>query len=224
MGELPRRFKAIMKLSDKVFIQEAIVLLELKNKPLDYVIHELIHELNLPTYFDVNVAATESTSYEMETINYEGDELPFVNGNPPESIKGPGKKILEGSVEKSDVAYLSVLRFEHEGKQYCGADEEGCNLKPIYLDSDSIYFDKPDFASYIDKPSYQDNNHEHYARELDLAIQLHKAIHIDKHGNQSQRRLDRVASWLNTTYPNQNFPTAEIERLSAVIGTVKPKK
>jgi hypothetical protein len=213
-----------MKLSDKVFIQEAIVLLELQNKPLDYVIHELIHELNLPTYFDVNVAATESTSYEMETINYEGDELLFVNGNPPESIKGPGKKILEGSVEKSDVAYLSVLRFEHEGKQYCGADEEGCNLKPIYLDSDSIYFDKSDFASYIDKPSYQDNNHEHYAPELDIAIQLHKAIYLGKYGNSELNREQRISQWLNENDKSKEYSSAAISRLSTVIGLGKSIK
>jgi hypothetical protein len=213
-----------MKLSDKVFIQEAIVLLELQNKPLDYVIHELIHELNLPTYFDVNVAATESTGYEMETINYEGDEAPFVNGNPPESIEGPGKKILEGSVEKSDVACLSVLRFEHEGKQYCGADEEGCNLKPTYLDSDSIYFDKSDLDSYVDKPPYQDKDHEYYAPELDIAIQLHKAIYLDKYGRQDLNREQRISMWLNQNSKNKEYSSAAISRLSTVIGLGKSIK
>jgi len=79
-----------MKLSDKVFIQEAIELLKIQNKPLDYVIHSLMNEENLATYFDVNVDATESTGYEMQPINQDGDELPFVNGNPPKSIEGSG--------------------------------------------------------------------------------------------------------------------------------------
>ena len=224
MGRLSGRLKAIMKFTDKIFIKEAIALLEVHKKPLDHVLHSLINEENLTTYFDVNVDASESTGYDMMTVNQDGDELPYVNGNPPESIEGSGKKIIEASVEKSDVAYISVLRFEHEGKQYCGADSDGDRLRLIYLDSDSIYFDRSDFDSYVDKPSYQDKNHEHYAPQLDLAIQLHKAIHITKVGNIGQSRLDRVGSWLNTTYPDQKFSTAEIERLSAVIGTLKPKK
>jgi len=114
--------------------------------------------------------------------------------------------------------------YHYKCIQYCGADSEGDRLSPIYLESESIYFDKSDFDSYIDKPYYQDKNHEHYAPQLDLAIQLHKAIHAGKYGNPDQSRLDRVGSWLNTTYPDQEFSGAEIGRLSAVIGTLKPKK
>jgi hypothetical protein len=225
MGKLFGWIKAIMKLSDKIFIKEAVALLNVQDKPLDYVIESLRGEQSLSFYFDVDVYATESTGYEMMPINENGDEAPFVNGDPPELIEGPGKEIIEGSIGKYDSGvYLSVSRFEYNGKQYCGADSEGSGLEPIILNSESIYFNKSDFDSYVDKPYYQDKSHEHYAPELDLAIQLHKAIHIDKHGNQSQSRLGRVASWLNTTYPNQNFSNAEIERLSAVIGTVKPKK
>ncbi len=210
-----------MKLSDKVFIQEAIELLKIQNKPLDYVIHSLMNEENLATYFDVNVDATESTGYEMQPINQDGDELPFVNGNPPKSIEGSGKKILEASVEKGDEVIISVLRFEHNGKRYCGADSEGTNLKPIFLDSESIYFNKSDFDSYVDKPSYQDKNHEYYAPELDLAIQLHQAIYIEKYRSHDPNREARSSSWLNKKYPEKEFLEAAIKRLSAVIAIKK---
>jgi hypothetical protein len=211
-----------MNLSDKIFIHEAIQLLKYHKKPIDYVVQSLMNEKNLTTYFDVNVTATESTGYEMQPINQDGDELPYVNGQPPIEIEGPDKKILEADVDGKDT--ISVYRFEHGGKLYCGADNEGTNLKPIDLGFDAIYFAKSEIQSFQDLLPYQDENHEHYAPELDLAIQLHKAIYIDKYGNQAQKREQRIDSWLTSNCPNKKFSDASIKRLSAVIGLAKPKK
>ena len=211
-----------MTLSDKIFIQEAIELLRYQNKPRDYVIHSLMNEEKITTYFDINVPATESTGYEMQPINQDGDESPYVNGAPPVQVEGAGKKILEAEVVDENM--ISLFRFEHDGKQYCGADNEGTNLKPIALASDEIYFDKSEFSAYQDLSAYQDKNHEHYAPELDLAIQLHKAIYIEKYGNQSQSREDRISSWLSTNYDQYEFSDATIKRLSAVIGGKKLNK
>jgi hypothetical protein len=211
-----------MNLSDKIFIREAIELLEYQKKPIDYVVQSLMNERGLNTYFDVNVTATGSTGYEMLPINQDGDELPYVNGQPPIEIEGPDKKILEAYVE--GISTISVYRFEHGGKLYCGADNEGTNLKPIDLGFDAIYFAKSEIQSFQDLLPYQDENHEHYAPELDLAIQLHKAIYIDKYGNQAQKREQRIDSWLTSNCPNKKFSDASIKRLSAVIGLAKPKK
>ena len=212
-----------MKLPEKIFIREIVQLPGFRNTPEGYVMQSLINEVGITTYFDVNVFASESTGYEMQPINQDGDELPYVNGAPPTHIEGPGKKILEAEVEEGGGLY--VFRFEHDGKKYCGADNEGTNLQPIRLDPDSIYFDRSDFGSDIfAKPDYLDEHSEYYAPELDFAIQLHKAIHIDKCGNQSQNRVARVTNWLDVNYSDQKFSNAEIERLSAIIRIVKPKK
>jgi hypothetical protein len=211
-----------MNIFDKIFIREAIVLLDIPNKPIDHVIHSLMNDKKLTTYFDFNVPATTFAGIDMRPINHEGDELPYVDGAPPTEIEGPGKKILEADVVGEDK--ISVRIFEHEGKQYCGADSEGTHPEPIILGFDYIYFEKSEFDSYQDVPAYQDENHEYYAPELDLAIQLHKAIHIDKYGNQSQNRVARVTNWLNANYPDQKFPNAEIERLSAIIRIAKPRE
>ncbi len=210
-----------MKLSDKIFIREAAELLGFENKSFDYLMQSLLNEQGLATYFDVNVNATRSTGYERHPTN-EDDETLYVNGAPPSLVEGVGKKILEADIDGKNT--LSIYRFEYQGNQYCGADSEGTNLKLIVLEFDTIYFDKSEFRSYQDVPAYQDKNHEHYAPELDLAIQLHKAIYVDKHGSLAQNREQCIDSWLRSNYPNQEFSNAKIKRLSAVIGIVKPNK
>jgi len=175
-----------MKLSDKIFIREAIGFLNMQNKPIDHVIHSLMNEEKLNTYFNVNVYATEATGYEMRPINQDGDEIPFVGGSPTTLIQGPEKKILEADVVTGDK--VAVLRFEHEGTMYCGADTDGGDLREIFLEYSDIYFKKSEFDSYQDVPAYLDKNHDCYAPELDLAIQLHQAIFIDGYKSHNSNR------------------------------------
>lgn len=47
------------------------------------------------------------------------------------------------------------------------------------------------------KAPYQDVNSEYYAPELDLAIQLHHAIQIEKFGNVNQSVLDNLCAFAN---------------------------
>jgi hypothetical protein len=210
-----------MNLSDKIFIGEIIELSGFQNKPKNYVMQSFMNEVGITVYFDVNVNATVATGYHRHPTNEE-DETLYVDGAPPCLIEGVGKKILEADIDDENT--ISVYRFEHKGTSYCGADSEGTNLKPIVLGFDAIYFNDSEFRSYQDVPAYQDKNHEHYAPELDLAIQLHKAVHIDKYGNQSHNRVDRVTNWLNANCPDQNFSNAQIDRLSATIRIDKPRK
>jgi hypothetical protein len=211
-----------MNLSDKIFIQEAIELLRIQNKPLDYVMHSLMNEQKLSTYFDLNVSATTFAGIDMQQINEDGDELPYVNGPPPTEIKGPREKILEADVVGKDE--ISVRIFEHEGKQYCGADSEGAHPKAIVLGFDAIYFNKSEVQTHQELPPYLDKEHEHYAPELDLAIQLHQAIFVEKYGNQGHQREDRVIKWLGENYKNHGFRDAKIKRLSSIIGVKKLKE
>jgi hypothetical protein len=210
-----------MNLSDKIFIGEIIELSGFQNKPKNYVMQSFMDEVGITVYFDVNVNATVATGYHRHPTNEE-DETLYVDGAPPCLIEGVGKKILEADIDDENT--ISVYRFEHGGKLYCGADNEGTNLKPIDLGFDAIYFAKSEIQSFQDLLPYQDENHEHYAPELDLAIQLHKAIYIDKYGNQAQKREQRIDSWLTSNCPNKKFSDASIKRLSAVIGLAKPKK
>lgn len=209
-----------MRIFDKVFIGEAAKLLELQDKPIDQVTHALINEENLTAYFDQNVYATHFSGYTMRQINEEGDKLPFVDGQPPFLVSGLDKKILTCDIEDGSV---SVHTFEHEDKNYCGSDEEGDHPKPIIIKLDYIYFERSEINSVQELPPYQDEQHEHYAPELDLAIQLHQVIYTDKYGNQSQRREVRINSWLNANLEKYEFSVAALERLSTIIGN-KPLK
>jgi len=209
-----------MKIFDKVFLGEAANLLGLQEKPLDYVAYALIKEEGSTAFFDVNVAATHFNGYDERPINQEGDTLPYVDGQAPYPIEGTGKKILSCDIEGG---YVSVHTFEHDGKQYCGADDAGDHPRPVIVELDYIYFEKSEILSAQDLPPYQDRNHEHYAPELDLAIQLHQAIFIDKYGKQAWTKEARVSHWLKANYGQFEFSDAGIKRLSAVISG-KPLK
>ena len=140
-----------MKLSDKIFIDEAIELLEYQNKSKGYVVESLINEQDITTYFDINVTATLSTGYDMQPINQDGDELPHVNGEPPIVIEGPDKKILEAIVNVGNT--ISVNMFEHGGELYCGADYDGTILRPIDISFEHIYFAKSEIQMHHKLPT-----------------------------------------------------------------------
>ena len=74
-----------MNIFDKIFIHEAIEFLDIPKKPIDHVIHSLMNDKKLTTYFDLNVPATTFAGIDMRPINQEGDELPYVDGAPPTS-------------------------------------------------------------------------------------------------------------------------------------------
>jgi hypothetical protein len=210
-----------MNLSDKIFIGEIIELSDFQNKPKNYVMQSFMNEVGITVYFDVNVNATVATGYHRHPTNEE-DETLYVDGAPPCLIEGVGKKILEADIDDEDT--ISVYRFEHGGKPYCGSDNEGTNLKPIVLGFDDIYFNKSQVQTHQELPPYLDKEHEHYAPELDLAIQLHQAIFVEKYGNQGHQREDRVIKWLSENYKNHGFRDAKIKRLSSIIGVKKLKE
>jgi len=69
-----------------------------------------------------------------------------------------------------------------------------------------------------------DPDHENYPEELHVAIQAHKAVIINKHGNQRLNRVDRVENWINTNKSDLNLSTAAINRIAAIIGPTRIKR
>lgn len=70
-------------------------------------------------------------------------------------------------------------------------------------------------------PDYINPNHLHYAEEIDIAIQAHKAIFKEKYGNPYQSNSERVISWLQKKYPEKSKYEAFLKRIKTV---VLPKK
>jgi hypothetical protein len=72
---------------------------------------------------------------------------------------------------------------------------------------------------------YQDINSEYYSPEIDLAIQLHHAIRIEKFGNVNHRRESRLSKWLIENKPVFDHTKANrISRLSTIIDIIKSNR
>lgn len=53
-------------------------------------------------------------------------------------------------------------------------------------------------------PEYLDHNHLCYPREIAIAIGAHRAIFLEKEGNQSQSPTERVRTWLKANYAGES--------------------
>ena len=109
-------------------------------------------------------------------------------------------------------------------------DNNNDDVGGLFIDLSDVFVKKSDYDNFIKKATsqmdqvkapYQDVNSEYYSPELDLAIQLHHAIHIAKFGKVGNTRLSRVNSWLNVNRPNETFSSAKTDRLSSIIGIIK---
>jgi hypothetical protein len=99
----------------------------------------------------------------------------------------------------------------------------------IYQDTlDSNKLNTQDLNAYSESlftlPPYLDKESEFYSEELDIAIQLHNAIHSEKYGKQSSTREERVQFWLEEHKPHLKTSNARVERLSTIIKVKKNKK
>lgn len=217
------------KLKSELFISEAIEKLGFEKKPLQKVIINFINDDSLSIYFDETVEfATQTDHYKFnQSSRDEGEYL--LDGEETIPVSGK-KKLVEASLISDGSDDLAVYKFKSNDLPYYPSDETGMFLEPFRLKIQSIYFDKQEFDDWVNQdktdalPCYQDLSNELYAEELDLAIKLHKAIYIDKFGNQNQSRELRVKSWLDKN-TDLKMSDALITRLSTIIGTVKkPKK
>ncbi len=71
-------------------------------------------------------------------------------------------------------------------------------------------------------PPYIDPESEFYAKELDIAIKLHRAIFLDgycknEEGDILKTKTAKITSWLTQNRPNQEQSDSFLSRLSAII-------
>jgi len=108
-------------------------------------------------------------------------------------------ELVENLIQKDNfvISKIDLQKFE---QRHLGVDHE------ITLDN---------------TPEYLDKSSEFYAEELDIAIQAHKAIFVEKYGNQHQSNSSRISSWLSKNYPEKYKVDAFVKRITAI---VLPKK
>jgi hypothetical protein len=120
--------------------------------------------------------------------------------------------------------------FKVNGESFHVVNDNNNNVGDLFIDLSNVFVKKSDYSNFIKKATSQmeqvkspcqDVNSEHYAPELDLAIQLHHAIQVEKFGNVNHPRESRVAKWLNENRPDGEHKNAKIERLSTIIGIDK---
>jgi hypothetical protein len=121
--------------------------------------------------------------------------------------------------------------FNVKGESFHVVNDDNTDVGELYIDLSDVFVKKSDYDNFIkkatsqmheEKAHYQDINSEYYAPELDLAIQLHHAIQIEKYGNVYQKNVkNKVAKWLQENNKESQISEAQLIRLSAIIGKNK---
>ena len=126
--------------------------------------------------------------------------------------------------------FTYISSFKESGVPFNIINADKSDIGVLDIDLAHVYVKKSDYINFITslkspppeiKKPYQNINSEYYSPELDLAIQLHHAIHIGKFGNVNQPILSRVGNWLTKNRPNEDHAEAKIKRLSSIIGINK---
>jgi hypothetical protein len=120
--------------------------------------------------------------------------------------------------------------FKINGESFHVVNDNNNDIGELFIDLSNVFVKKSDYDSFIKKATsqmnqvkapYQDRSSEHFAPELDLAIRLHRAIHIEKYGNISQSIEDRVSEWFKEFFPDETISGAKISRMGTMIGIKK---
>lgn len=82
----------------------------------------------------------------------------------------------------------------------------------------------PSIPFGCDLPQSLDPESEYYAEELHLATQVHEAIFISNYGKKGHSKRDVVEDWFNNNKSDLNLSDASINRISAIISTVRIKR
>jgi hypothetical protein len=123
-----------------------------------------------------------------------------------------------------------ISSFEESGATFNIINNDNSDIGIFDIDLAHVYVKKSDYNNFMMKltspPSeikapYQDVNSEYYSPELDLAVQLHKAIQIENFGSAKHTRINRVKKWLDENRPDEDYGDIKISRLSTIIGLIK---
>jgi hypothetical protein len=120
--------------------------------------------------------------------------------------------------------------FKVNGKLFHVVNDDNNNVGDLFINLSGVFVKKSDYDNFIKKATsqmhqvkapYQDVHSEHYAPELDLAMQLHHAIHIENFGSSNPSIERRVDNWLKKNRQNEEISHAKLKRLSSIIGIIK---
>jgi len=119
--------------------------------------------------------------------------------------------------------------FKVNGDSFHVVNDDNNNVGDLFIDLSNVFVKKSDYDNFIRNATsqmeqvkpYQDESSEYYSPELDLAIQLHYAIHIENFCSHNSSIERRVNNWLNKNRQNEEISQAKLNRLSSIIGIKK---
>jgi hypothetical protein len=239
-------------LAKKVYLEEAIAELSMKEMP---VIRALITMLmyskhdKLNIYFDEPITSTEVNNEHEMIFDSDGELTGILVGGSCEYLRAEKKEVVTANAYQNNDTYrISLNQFKLNGIDYYPVDDKELWLTPVSFNPNSFYFDRDELLSFISKmdfakesiketikenltgmpeklPVYLDPESIFYAEEMDLAVQLHKAIYIDNYAGHLKDRVNRVRKWLDENKPSLvEIPDVKLKRLSTIIAIKNKKK
>lgn len=223
----------INRLPKIVYLEKLVSVLGLNESSLDINIEETIQhskERHLPLYFSNKVTGvpleTELTTVGTGFNNGEiideffipyGTEREIFNDDKYKSINSA--KVF--TCPDTQTVRVAVSEFTCEEEHYMYMPDKLNIHEPLMLELKDIFCERDDVIAFmnteVNLPSYLDRDSDCYSQELDLAIQLHHAIYIDKYKYLNKNTESKVSYWLNQHKPDLDASAAMIERLARVI-------
>ncbi len=228
-------------MNNKVYLNGVVIELGLDNLPNIQAFNKILHYSaykGLTVYFDDLIYGVRSNCVTEEILDDNGCVMMVMicdDGVYCENRKALGNI---GDIDQCSENSIHVSEFVYKNKLYFPLDVSGTVRTSQELTINSFYCLGDDIAQYKKNaisadalanataeptPPYLDPVSTTFSPELDLAIKLHNAIHIEKYGNTAASIESRVSSWLNEN-ENKNgesHAAAKVSRLATIIGIKK---
>ncbi len=220
------------RLPKKIYLEGLVKTLGLSDLPLHIAIDNILQfskEYDLPLHFTNKITGTPlGTKLETCYTDVKGEELLIVGVKAKRKTfdEKEEKLILSADVlmgNSASTLRISLVEFTHKEEHFINISDKTTIHEPLPLCLEDVFCMRDDVIAFITKednvPSYIDKNSPYYAKELDLAIQLHKEMHINNYKPHLGNMEARVDMWLCEKKPESKESTARVKRLSTVIST-----
>ena len=141
-------------------------------------------------------------------------------------VETNGDRISFGPLYLVDRAKVQFDKFIIDGIEMYPVTEDHIYLTTMTCEVDDLFVTKEELERFLIrgvdvKPPYADPSSEHYAPEMALVIELHKAIRINNEYSRFSNMEDKVHQWFRKNQPGKEIAPNRLKRFAAVIGDAK---
>lgn len=218
-----------------VYLEALVSILKLSELPIHIAINNILQysqESHLPLYFTKKVTGAPSNT-KLKTISTDviNEELLITEVKVKRETFDENEKKSIHSVninldDSPTTLIISLIEFTYKKENFINILDGTTIHEPLPLCLEDIFCERDDVIAFMETeentPSYLDESSPYYAEELDLAIQLHKAIHINKNYDTLSNTRNKVDKWLRKNRPEIESE-ALTKRLSSIISIKRNK-